>query len=323
MAPTAVIQTKQGIGDCIWHLPFIRAIATAAGEPVTLLSLPSTHAQELLRAEPSVARTLYFENRGPEWTRGAQLVGLVRTLRGLGCGTLWILDRSARPAFAAMVAGIPNRIGLGFGRQRWFITNPGIDQKFYHAHPLVWLKVLMQTTGVALPSTEPNLTLPQDLTAALRTRFADAARPWIVLGLGAAYPPRDWSEEAWREFIGALRARPGTVFLIGGPRQVERADRLIAQTTGAPAINACTLSVGESAALLSLADLFVGPDSGPLNLAAGVGTRAFGLFGMSVVLDYSQHIVPVLPDDGGPATPDGMSRISPQKVLARIAPYLA
>jgi heptosyltransferase II len=27
--PTAVIQVKPGIGDVIWHLPFIRAIAAA------------------------------------------------------------------------------------------------------------------------------------------------------------------------------------------------------------------------------------------------------------------------------------------------------
>jgi heptosyltransferase-2 len=320
---TVVIQTKQGIGDCIWHLPFIRAIATAAGESVTLLSLPSTHAQELLQAEPSIARMLYFENRGPEWARGVQLVKLIGMLRGLACRTVWILDRSARPAFAAKLAGVPNRIGLGFGQQSWFITNAGIDKSFYHAHPIDWLKALMQATGVALPSTEPNLSLPQELTVAVHARFERAARPWIVLGLGAAHPPRDWSDASWLEFIGVLRARiQGTVFLIGGPRHADRASRLIAQTAGAQAVNACDLSVVESAALLSLADLFVGPDSGPLNLAAAVGTRAFGLFGMSQVLDYSYHIVPISPDDGGPPTPDGMRRISPQNVLQRIAPYL-
>ncbi|MEN3381162.1 MAG: hypothetical protein V7608_1206, partial [Hyphomicrobiales bacterium] len=45
MPSTAVIQVKQGIGDVIWHLPFIRAIAAATPEgAVTFLTLPSTQA---------------------------------------------------------------------------------------------------------------------------------------------------------------------------------------------------------------------------------------------------------------------------------------
>ena len=43
----------------------------------------------------------------------------------------------------------------------------------------------------------------------------------------------------------------------------------------------------EAAALLRLADLFIGPSSGPLNLPAAGGTEAFGLFGSTPVLTYS------------------------------------
>ena len=87
-------------------------------------------------------------------------------------------------------------------------------------------------------------------------------------------------------------------------------------------IDACDLSIAESAALLRLADLFVGPDSGPMNLAAAGGTPAFGLFGSTPVLRYSKFIHAVEPADGR-QTPDGMARISPAQVLQRIEPYLA
>src|ERR1700676_4755519 len=118
MAPTVVIQAKQGIGDVIWHLPFIRAIAAATPAGiVTFLTLPSTHGRELLAGEPCVAQTLYYENRGSELARGLHLVRLTALLRTLRPETVWILDRSTRPALAAHAAGIPKRIGLGFGRQ--------------------------------------------------------------------------------------------------------------------------------------------------------------------------------------------------------------
>jgi len=51
---------------------------------------------------------------------------------------------------------------------------------------------------------------------------------------------------------------------------------------------------------LRLADLFVGPSSGPLNLAAAGATQAFGLFGSTPVLTHSKFIHAIIPD-GGPA----------------------
>ena len=74
-------------------------------------------------------------------------------------------------------------------------------------------------------------------------------------------------------------------------------------------------------ALMKHADLFVGPNSGPMNIAAAVGTPAFGFFATNKVLTYSRHIHAILPDDGRIA-PDGMQRLSPQRVIERIGVYL-
>ena len=82
MTSVAIIQPKPGIGDLVWHLPFIRAIAAASpGGEVTLLIPPSSHAHELLAAEPSVARRLYFNHHGSEFQRGIHLVRLIAMLR--------------------------------------------------------------------------------------------------------------------------------------------------------------------------------------------------------------------------------------------------
>ena len=324
MTPTAVIQTKQGIGDVIWHLPFIRAIAANAGDgAVTFLTLPSTHARELLQAEPCIARTVYFENRGSELQRGLHILRLIRILRHLRCETVWILDRSARPAFCALMAGVRERIGVGFGAQRLFITNAGIDPGLTHAQPIEWIKALMVSMNIDC-STEPNLRLPPATIEAIRRRYAQHCGPRIVLALGGSHPAKDWPMPHWMQFMTELRAHvTGTIFVIGGPGHAERAQRLIALTRGAPAVNACDLSILEAAALLHEADLFVGPDSGPMNLAAAVGITAFGLFGATRVLTYSKFINPILPDDGGPPTLDGMQRISASRVFDRIAPYLS
>jgi heptosyltransferase II len=326
VASTVVIESKQGIGDVVWHLPYIRAIAAVSpGGKVIFLGLPSTHAQELLEAEPCVEQTFYFESRGSELQRLKHQLRLIALLRSLKCDTAWFLDRTMRPALASLLAGIPNRIGVGLGTQRWFITNPGIDRRRYESEvwAFVYLPALMQHMKVPVSGTEPDLKVPAAASAAVASLYGARPRPWIVLGLGASERPKDWSDAKWTAFIAGLRERAGTIFLIGGPVQATRGEAFIAASGGANVVNACERKLMEAGALIRDADLYIGPDSGPMNIAAAVGTTAFGLFGMSKVLTYSRYIHPIEPDDGRGFRHDGMEHISPESVLARIAPYLA
>jgi heptosyltransferase-2 len=320
---TVIIQAKRGIGDVIWHLPFIHAIAAATPErAVTFLTPPSSRGAELLQAETCVAQTIYFEHGGSEFARAYQLVQLARLLRQLRPKTAWILDKTLRPALAALLAGVPERIGMGIRRQRHIITNPGLDPSYDEVYPIECLVALLEQVGVPLATTEPNLNLPPDIVGSVGERFAMHARPWTVIGLGASIPEKDWPWPQWVTFLDAVRRRTrGTLFLIGGPASAPLAGDLIAATAGAETVNACDLTLIEAAALMKHADLFVGPNSGPMNIAAAVGTPAFGFFATNKVLTYSRHIHAILPDDGRLA-PDGMTRLSPHRVVERIGSYL-
>ena len=321
-AKVAVIQVKRGIGDVIWHLPFIQAIAAASpGRQVTFLAPPSSCAEQLLAADPSVAETIYFEHDGSEFRRAVNMLKLTALLRWEAFRQVWVLDRTLRPALAARLAGVPERIGLGLGAQSLFISNPGIDRSHFHDQPVDWLKALMAAMRVPLASTEPDLRLPPQTLAEIGQKFAGAPRPWIALGLGASHPDKDWPDAHWADFLVGLRARvQGSVFFVGGGMNNARADRFIAQSTGAIAVNACDLGLPEAAALLRLADLFVGPSSAPMNLAVAGSTDAFGLFGSTPVLTYSKRIHAIVPPGG--MTPDGMQRLLPAQALEAIAPYL-
>ena len=319
---TAVIQAKRGIGDVIWHLPFVRAIALATGGGVTFMAPPTSRAKDLLAAEPSIFETLYFEHAGSELERGINLIRLARLLRQNRFESVWILDRTLRPAMAAALARIPERIGLGLGRQSLFITNSGIDHSHFHDHPIDWLRALMAEMNVPLPSTEPALNVPSGILGAIGERFSTCPRPWIVLGIGALHSEREWPPEYWVEFLAKLRPHSaGTFFFIGGDDYTARAQTLIAQTKLREVINACNLSLVEAVALLHHADLFIGTDSAPMNLAVAVATPAFALFGVNPVLSYSKFIHPLTPA-GGPA-PGGMQRISPAYAFEQVEPYLS
>jgi heptosyltransferase II len=323
VTPCAVIQPKPGIGDVIWHLPFIRAIAAVSpGGRVTFLAPPTSGARELLAAEPSVAEIVYFEHSGSELRRFLNMLRLAALLRQKRFSTVWILDYAVRAAIAAFLARIPRRIGVGLTAQRVFITNSGIAQSHYHDFLIDWLIALLAEMKVPLLSTEPDLPIPADVLAAMGKKFAAYPRPWIVLGIASSHPDKEWPQAYWREFLPRLRSlATGTLFLIGGAAQSARAQNLIAGAAGTDMIDACALRLIESAALLRHADLFIGNDSGPLNLAAAAGTDAFGLFGTTPVLKYSKFIHPIVPD-GGPSR-DGLQRILPAQALAQVQPHIS
>ena len=191
MTPFAVIQVKPGIGDVIWHLPFIRAIAAAAPDgQVTFFVPPTSAAKDLLAAEPRVAATVYFQHAGSELQRGVNLIRLVALLRRHRPQSIWILDRTIRPALAAALARIPERIGLGLGPQSAFITNDGIGKDHFHDHPIDWLRALMAAMKVPLSSTEPDLQVPTPVLSLVGEKFAHSPGPGSRSGSAPRIPTR-------------------------------------------------------------------------------------------------------------------------------------
>jgi heptosyltransferase-2 len=142
----------------------------------------------------------------------------------------------------------------------------------------------MATMNVPLPSTEPDLQLSTIVLTTVGEKFTQFPHPWAAIGIGASHPEKDWPDNSWREFLRGLQT-PGTVFLVGGPANEARAEQFVAASGSGQIVNACALPLIEAAALLRLADLFVGPSSGPLNLAAAGGTDAYGLVRLDTGFD--------------------------------------
>ena len=103
---------------------------------------------------------------------------------------------------------------------------------------------------------------------------------FVVLSVGAKVPAKDWTQPNWMDLAGRLGRRYpelGCVF-IGSADEAERADQCLRNWPG-PRLDLCGRTTPrESAAILALARLFVGHDSGPMHLAACVGTPGVAIF---------------------------------------------
>ena len=103
---------------------------------------------------------------------------------------------------------------------------------------------------------------------------------WVAMNVSARWPTKRWPTASFAEVADRLRQEGwGAVVMIGGPD--ERTDvAAVSAMMKTPAIDlAGATTVGLLPALLSKASLLMTNDSGPMHIAAAVGTPVVALFG--------------------------------------------
>jgi heptosyltransferase-2 len=308
------------MGDLIWHLPHIRAIAAASPDrKITLITKPSTQADILLDGDPAIERIVWFD-RNPRQGHGRHdgplgYVRLLADLRACRLQSCVLLHHGASLAAAMRLAGVRRRYGYGYSaaQRRWLNQPPFLGQEIPFTEAFDQATAYARAAGFGdLP--EPELAVSAAARVALPEILAGMDGPIAVLGIGAHGGIRQWGTRPFAELAQALLARGyGTVLLLAAAHEAGLA-AAIADAAGRPdeVRGAIGWKLAEVMAVLAEAALFVGNDSGLMNLRAALGQPAYGLFGASGPLRHSRHIRPVVPPGGARA---GMDRISVQQVL--------
>ncbi len=106
----------------------------------------------------------------------------------------------------------------------------------------------------------------------------------IAVSVGTKVQAKDWGRDNWKALLGRVAAEfPQRGLLLIGAAEESEASRSAAQAWsehgGGPVLDLCgRLTPRQSAAAIAQARLFVGHDSGPMHLAAAVGTPVVALF---------------------------------------------
>jgi heptosyltransferase-2 len=320
----AVIQPLPGIGDMVWHLPHIRAIAAHAGAPVTLLAKPRSLADQLLVNEPAVAGILWVD-LNPSGRRGEHDgVGgfrrLVRTLRGWDFGSVVLLHHSERLAAAAWMAGVPDRRGYGWGRQRWFLSaGPFLPAEVKKLHPHTRATRYLEAAGIPLPSAEPALAVPRATRAEAMVRLGDTAGGFVAIGIGSSESLRQWGTERFSELVSVLLdAGWNSLVLVGGEEDRDSAAAIVRSLGERGRLVRLVLGwkLADVMGVLAQAGFYVGNNTGVMNIAAAIGTRTYALFGTTRPFNHASQIVAVTAPDTG--VHDGMKRLTLESVLDAI-----
>jgi heptosyltransferase-2 len=318
----AVVQPLPGIGDMIWHLPHIRAIAAHVGEPVTLITKPRSAADQIFSAEQTV-RDIFWLDRNPEGRSGAHdggpgFVRVVSALKARAFDAVYILHHSKTIALLTMLAGIPARHGYGYGIQNWFLNRPPrLPDETLLRHPFDQATAWLRAAGIPMAEAEPVLGVTDSAIETVRSRLPPA-QTLVAIGIGSSEPYKQWEAARFARLADALASRgTGQLVLVGGKNEAGLAAEIQSLTRHATLAAAMNWNLSEIAALFRLCEFYVGNDTGVMNMAAAVGIRTYCLFGAVPPFHHSSRIVPIIPP-GGVSKLDGMARLSVEQVLAEM-----
>jgi heptosyltransferase II len=323
----AVVQPLPGIGDMIWHLPHIRAIAAHVGQRVTLIAKPSSAADQLFAAEQTVGDVLWLdrnprrgdrEERHGEHDGGIGFLRVVSAMRARRFEAVYVLHHSKTIALQTMLAGIPARFGYGYGLQGWFLNRPPrLPSGILRRHPFDQATDWLAAAGIPMAEAEPVLPVTQAAVEMVRSRLG-TAETRVAIGIGSSEPYKQWGAARFAELASRLRTGGITqLILVGGETEAGIGSEIQSLTGTLEIPAAIGWNLSEIAALFSLSKFYVGNDTGVMNMAAAVGIRTYGLFGAVPPFYHSSRIVPIVPP-GGVSKVDGMARLSVAQVVAEI-----
>ena len=192
---------------------------------------------------------------------------------------LFCNPRSALLSFATQA---PVRVGGNLpGRGKLYtirIKDDGIPKSAVEFH-----YQSLKAAGIEPKYFAPEIFLTEDEKKESRRYLEwqgiDFSKPIVALHPGGTWPAKLWPAERFADLADLLVAKMhAQIILTKGPRDGEAAGKVESAVVGG-VLSLPVLPLRQLAAILSLCAACVANDSGPMHIAAAVGTPTIGLFG--------------------------------------------
>lgn len=282
------IRSTNWIGDAVMSVAALRELRRL---------YPDDHL--VLAARPWVAGL--FENQGlvdeivridttpSKITNFRQAVSVAR-----GSDQAVLLQNAFGAALVAFSARVPDRAGYRTDGRSWLLTRFAVPRiKRLGRHQIYYYLDLLYQTGLSptdylsdakyrpdihLIASRQSLELGERL---LEEKGIVRSRPVVGLNPGAFFgAAKRWFADRYAALADQLIQNLGAQILIFGSADEKRlADEIHGLMHCHPVILAGSTDLPSLMALISLCDLFITNDSGPMHLAAALGTPQIALFG--------------------------------------------
>jgi heptosyltransferase I len=266
------------IGDVVRAMPLAMRLRRAfPSARITWTVEPI--AAPLLEGHPAIDERLVFRREAGARAFAAFL-GEVRRRR---FDLVLDLQRHLKSGIIARASGAPRRIGFHRRNAKegnWLFSTETIAPQENFSSKLGQYLAFARHLGLPEAPLEFGLRATDAEREAIAARLEPLARQFVAAFVGSTWPSRFWQVEETAATLAAARERLGLdAVLLGGRGEgafasavAERAPKGTLDLTG-------TTSLRDLVAILERAAVAFGPDSGPMHVAAAVGTPVVSLWG--------------------------------------------
>lgn len=264
------------LGDIVHSLPVLHALRRRFPNAYIAWIVNKSYAG-LLQGHPDLNEVVGFE-------RGKLGLGLPRAI--FGYAWLFSVLRSKkfdlaidlqgllRSGLITWATGAPRRAGMETGREGspCFYTDRirGADFQTMHAVDRYWL--MAQALGAGdgpkvfqVPQSEANRNWAREM-------LDNCPRPWLAVGVGARWVTKRWLPEHFATLLRKVQERfGGTAIFIGSGEDTPLARHVARKLRGSICELTGKTTLPQLTAVLSLADVMLANDTGPLHLATALG----------------------------------------------------
>ena len=275
-----VVRTDR-IGDVLLSTPVLSVLREQHAD-CRIAMLVSPYAADAVEGHPALDEVIIDEqsgrHRGP--TGFFRLIG---DLRGRRFDAVLVLHPTARLALACRLAGIPVRIGTGY-RAYGFLFNRKVYEhrkdarKHEVEYNLAMARALFDGAGEAAPQIHVSEAARRAVEERKRRWRVVPGDPLVLLHPGSGGSARNWPAECFAELAARLSRGGVRVVVTGSADERDLVERVAGSLPESVIRVAGELDIRELAALLQTSTLCVTNSTGPLHVAAAVGTPAVALF---------------------------------------------
>jgi len=264
------------LGDTLHTTPCLKALKEAYPNS-KLTYIVGKGAEPVIENNPYIDKVVIFEKRGKHKTWAAQ-IRFALDLRRRDFHLVANMSPSMRTSiFSLLINGRQNVI---YRRDK----TPAKGERAAHAVENCW--ATFAPLGIRY---DKRRLLPQffisdpendAVSKLLSSRGISGKDLLIGINAGASRPVNRWETDSFTRLSDRLIRELGAkVIIVGGPHDLDLANMIEDRMEEAPMNMAGKLSLRESAALFERCDVFVTGDTGPMHIAAAVGTAVVALFG--------------------------------------------
>ena len=264
------------MGDVVLTVPAMRALKQAfPGARVSVWLDAST--KPLLDGLSFIDEILVEDKSRGVWGYLAFVAMLWRKKFDLAV----VYHTKRRTNAACALAGIPVRLGYRNNKHGRLLTRPVEDRRHLgEKHEAQYCLDLLQAIGIV--STDLSLELAHERNA---ETWADdlvarefQGKPFLVLHPSASCSTRFWPTKSYVKLVDLLADSGMKIVLVGGKEAKDCAREISADVTFPVLDMTGKTSLSQLVSLLRRAHAVVSNDSGPVHVAAGLGTPVVSIF---------------------------------------------